>query len=466
MGRSMIYAAEAMHGEIAWGDAAAEWKGASLDSRTVDGGELFFALAGDRVDGHDFTLTALQAGAAGAVVGRLPAAAESIPGTGILVEDTFAAMHALTKRVRNEKPEHLVGVTGSAGKTTTKELLGRMLSKRFRAAVSPASFNNLYGFPMSLLNIDDDVEWMVAEMGMSEPGELAQVSRLGRPEIAVFTIIGEAHLERLGSLEAVVEAKAELLEGLDPDGVVVANADDPWVSRIAQRHADTGGRVLTYGEHGADVRLQDLRAEPGRTLFTLVTADGQVDIDLHLHGLYNAWNFAAAATVSVHLGVPLASIAEAGLEAETPPMRGRVVDLGRVLLVDDTYNSNPRAFRAALASAAELPCERRVVVAGSMLELGDESATLHRRAGHDAADHGFELVIGVGEEAQTLAQAAADSGARVEWHADAKAAAAAVPDLIRSGDVVLVKGSRGVGLEVVVAALESHLSAEEGADAV
>lgn len=471
MPRTMNYAAEAMTGTLAWGAESAEWCGAHIDSRQIEGGDLFFALAGERVDGHEFVASALDAGAAGAVIERVPEMSSDSPtGAGILVDDTFAALHALTARVRREKPEHLIAVTGSAGKTTTKELMGRMLAKRFSTAVSPGNLNNLYGFPLALLNIAENSDWMVAEMGMSTPGELAGVSRMGRPEIAVFTNIGEAHLEQLGSIEAVTAAKAELLEGLVPGGAVVANVDDPWVMTIAERHAAAGGRVLHYGANAGagdgDVRIGEPRPEAGRTLFTLSTATGDVDIDLRLHGLYNAWNFAAAATVAAFLGVPLTAIAEVGLEVETPTMRGRVVDLGDLVVVDDCYNSNPRAFRAALASAAAIPGRRRLVVAGSMLELGDASAGLHRQAGRDAADEGFEVVIGVGDEARELVEAAAEGGLETGWYEDAKSASDAIPALLERGDVVLVKGSRGVGLEVVVAALEAQSKGAMGDDAV
>lgn len=464
MARTMSYAAQAMHGEIAWGSASNEWTGASLDSRRVSRGDLFFALAGERVDGHEFIGSALDAGAAGAVFQRHPEIEGEPQGVGIRVDDTFAALHALTASVRQEKPEHVVAVTGTTGKTTTKELLGLMLAKHFRTAVSPGNLNNLYGFPLALLNIREDTEWMVAEMGMSEPGELGRVSRLGRPEIGVFTNIGEAHLERLGSIEAVAAAKAELLYGLCGERVVVANADDPWVTKIANKHVRDGGEVLWFGRSGSDVHVKALRAGSGRTLFTLGAPQGLVDIELNLHGLYNAWNFAAAATAALHLGVSLPEIAEAGLEVEPQPMRGRVVDLGRLLLVDDSYNSNPRAFTAALRSAAELPHRRRVVVAGSMLELGDVSERLHAQAGRAAAAQGFNPVIGVGREARALVDAAAEAGAESHWFEDAAEAVEPVTGMVKAGDVVLVKGSRGVGLEVVVAALET--AAEESGDAV
>ncbi len=469
MTRAISYAVEAMQGSLIWGSETAQWEGVDIDSRRLTGGELFIALAGERVDGHDFVNAAFEAGASGVVVEhQLEMVGQpETRGAGILVSDSFVALHHLTRKVRSEKPEHLVAVTGSAGKTTTKELLHRMLAKRFRTAASPGNFNNLYGFPLSLLNIPNDTEWMVAEMGMSEPGELGQVSALGQPEMAVFTNVGEAHLERLGSLEAVAEAKAELLLGLQPEGLVVANCDDPWVTQIAQRHADAGGPVVLYGAgEQAEVVIGSLQSEPGRTLFDLSTVDGSVAVDLRLHGDYNAWNFAAAAAAANQAGVDLESIAEVGLEIAPNRMRGRLVRVGGLTLIDDSYNSNPRAFKAALASASKLPCDRCLVVAGSMLELGDDAQQLHRQAGINAVECGFSLVVGVGEEARWLVDAANQAGAETYWYPDAPSASDDLVKLVKTGDLVLVKGSRGVALESLVERIERDWVARGELDAV
>ena len=264
--RRLDDAVKEMQGELISGDPTLQWEGACLDSRVVRPDELFFAISGEQTDGHRFVGQALSSGAAAAVVDERQLEAD---GPLIRVDDPYRALHRLTRWIRNQVPEHLVAVTGSSGKTTTKELLAAMLGRRFRTAANPGNLNNLYGFPLALLGIPDDTEWMVAEMGMSTPEELRQLSLLGRPDVAVFTNVREAHLEFFGSLEAIAEAKAELLAGLSPDGLVVANASDPLVRRIALRHS---GEVIWYGGPDADVQALDVRAAPDGvtgSLFTL-----------------------------------------------------------------------------------------------------------------------------------------------------------------------------------------------------
>ncbi len=444
-------AAAMMEGQVIAGDAQARWRGAALDSRRVEGGELFFALAGARSDGHLWVEEALERGAAAAVVQRDLVTPR---GTLIRVQDTYGALHALTRALRERAPERLVAVTGSVGKTTTKDLLALMLASRFRVAKSPGNLNNLFGFPLALAAIDEDTEWMVAEMGMSTPGELAAISRLGRPDVAVFTNVRPAHLETLGDLRTVAAAKAELLAGLAPGGLVVANADDPEVRWIAGQHR---GPIAWYALEGeAPSRAVGVAPLPGGevgTRFRWRADDAEHEVALPLHGRYNVANFLAAATAARSAGVPAVEIAAAVAAAAPAAGRGRVrrrSDGARI--VDDTYNSNPAALSEALAAAAALPAPRRWAVLGDMLELGEEARRYHQLAGQEAARRGFSPVVGVGELSRELVVAAATAGAETAWFPTAAAAASGVP-AVRPGDLVLVKGSRGVGLEVVVAAL-------------
>jgi UDP-N-acetylmuramoyl-tripeptide--D-alanyl-D-alanine ligase len=448
-----------MGGEVVAGDAAREWTRAALDSRQLAGGELFFALPGTRVDGHQFVGDALGRGAAAVVVEHAveppPSAAT---GAVILVPRVYAALHALTRAVRREVPERLLGITGSSGKTTTKELLALLLARRYRVAKSPGNLNNLLGFPLALLGTPPDTEWLVAEMGMSVPGELAEISRLARPDVALFINVRPVHLEGLGGLAEVAAAKAELLAGLAPGGLVVANADDPHVRWIAARHA---GRTVWFsaaGDPGADYRLGAIAARaagPG-TRFRLATPEGEVDVELPLHGAYNAENFLAAAAAAHALGVPLAELPAAAAAAQPVGGRGAVqaLPLG-VTLIDDSYNSNPVALRRALESARALPGARHWAVLGDMLELGPEGPRYHREEGEAAAELGFAPVVGVGELARELVAGAERRGAGGRWFADAAQAAAWAGSELRAGDVVLVKGSRGVRLEAVVSALRT-----------
>jgi UDP-N-acetylmuramoyl-tripeptide--D-alanyl-D-alanine ligase len=449
----MAEAARWMHGDLIQGDPASRWTGGALDSRQVRGGELFFALVGESTDGHRFVASALAAGATAAVVHEAVDAPAN--GTLLAVEDTYRALHDLTRELRRHVPERLVGLTGSTGKTTTKEILTALLSRRFRTAGSPGNLNNLYGFPLALMGIPDDTEWMVAEMGMSTPGELAAVSRLGRPDVALLLNVRPVHLERLGSLDAVAEAKAEILAGLAPDGVVVANADDSRVRDIARRHA---GRVVWFGRESAEAayRVEGVAPRPEGlgTRFRLVTPEGEAPVELPMHGAYNVENFLAAAACAHELGIPLDEIVATAPTLEPIGGRGRILRLpGGVILVDDSYNSNPLALAGALESARALPGARHLAVLGDMLELGPEAERYHREAGRAAAAAGFSLVVGVGELSRGLVDAVRDAGVPAHWIADADAAAAWVPRRVAAGDVLLVKGSRGIGLERVVEAL-------------
>ena len=440
-----------MQGELISGEPTALWQGAAIDSRSLRGGELFFALAGERTDGHRFAADALAGGAAAVVVDDRPLG--ELAGAVARVDSPYEALHRLTRALRVEVPEHLVAVTGSSGKTTTKELLAAMLARRYRTAASPGNLNNLYGFPLALLGIPDDTEWMVAEMGMSTPAELRQVSLLGRPDIGVFTNVRQAHLEFFGSLERIAAAKAELLAGLAEDGIVVANADDPQVRWIASQHR---GEVVYFGRQRGDYRAASVSTEPGEigSRFELRAGDESVEIDLPLHGDYNVDNCLAAAACAHRLGISLEDIATAVRDAAPLPMRGVVRVLpGGVKLVDDSYNSNPDAARRALQAAAELAHGRVWAVLGDMLELGEEAAELHRGIGAQAAGLGFSPIFGVGDLSRQLVEEAERTGATTRWFSTAEEAAPAAAAELQAGDAVLVKGSRGVGLEVVVEAI-------------
>jgi UDP-N-acetylmuramyl pentapeptide synthase len=369
-------------------------------------------------------------------------------------------------------------VTGSAGKTTTKELMARLLARRYRTAASPGNLNNLLGFPLALLGIPDDTEWMVAEVAMSTPGELRRLSELARPDVAVFTNVREAHLEGFdreghqATLRDIAEAKAELLAGLEASGLVVANATDPEVVRIAERHAARGGRVVWFALDAGAARHQPrLMVEGLASELLAVVADGSgdpipgsrfrlrdtaaggeaIEIDLPLHGRVNVENFLAAATTALELGVPLRELSPALRGLEGTRGRGLVFHLpAGALLVDDSYNSNPDALLHALEAAAALPGQRHWAVLGDMLELGRHAVEHHRRLGREAARLGFDPVFGVGPLAHELLATAAEQGVAVEAFEAPSAAAARAVEVLRAGDVVLVKGSRGIGLEVVV----------------
>ncbi len=483
--RSSAEAARAMNGAVIAGDPQTRWSGGAIDSRQVAGREIFFALPGEQVDGHDFVPQAVARGAAAVVVHRdleLPAHADAGGAkhtARVKVKDTYQALHDLTRAIRRQVPRRLVGITGSAGKTTTKELLAAMLARRFRTARSPGNLNNTYGFPLALLGIRDDCQWMVAEMGMSTPGELRQVSLLGRPDVAVFTNVRPAHLENFANLRAIADAKAELLAGLAGGGLVVANAGDPEVMRIVERHRaeshQAGTRYVLYGMAAGDATggpvpdvtattplplgdgRSSLALRPGYC-FELTAGGNSVEVELPLHGLYNVENFLAAAACAHALGVSLADVAAAVADFEPGSMRGVVHRRGKLTVIDDSYNSNPDAAAQALESARQLPADRHVAILGDMLELGPRTPEFHLRLGERAAELGFALVVGVGERARQIVATAGQQGAETHWFPTAAEAAewaglARVGGDLLAGDLVLVKGSRGVGLEVVATAL-------------
>lgn len=481
--RNAAMAAEAMDGRVIAGDPEIRWSGGAIDSRRVAGGEIYFALPGARVDGHDYVADVVGRGAATIVVHKDVAhkdvahkdvAHKRQDVAWIRVADTFKALHALTHAVRATTPRKLVGLTGSAGKTTTKELLAVMLARRYRVEKSLGNFNNTYGFPLALLNIADGCDWMVAEMGMSTPGELGQVSRLGRPDVAVLLNVRPVHLENFGQVSAIADAKAELLDGLAPGGLIVANADDPQVTRVVERYVrerDPRARVLRYGFHsdgfhsdGLHSDPVDMRASPPVALgdgrvgsrFEVSTADESITLELPIHGLYNAENCLAAAACAHALGVSLEDIRVAVREIASASGRGEVHRLADdITLIDDSYNSNPDAVMKALESARSLPGKRFIAVLGDMLELGPGAPDYHRQVGVRAAELGFNPLVGVGDLARQILAGSGERGVYAAHFANAAQAAFGVPSMIRPGDVVLVKGSRGVALEAVVQAIRA-----------
>lgn len=478
--RSAKVTAEAMGGRVVHGNPEIRWNGGALDSRRIAGREIFFALPGERVDGHEFVDDAVRNGAATIVVER------DVEMTGdevawVRVDDTYKALHALTHAVRAEVPRRLVGLTGSVGKTTAKELLAAMLRRRYSVEKSLGNFNNTYGFPLALLSIADGCDWMVAEMGMSTPGELGRVSLLGRPDAALFLNVRPVHLENFGEISAIADAKAELLDGLVAGGLIVANADDSYVMHIVRRYVrerDPTARVVRYAIRADEA---EVRATPPAALgggrvgsrFTISAGGETVEIVLPIHGLYNAENCLAAAACAHALGVPLEEIGAAVTDFASPAGRGEVYHLSSsspsskgpslVTLIDDSYNSNPDAAVKALESARQLPGERYIALLGDMLELGPGAPGYHREVGARAAELGFNPLVGVGDLARHILAGSGERGVYAAHFSSAEQAAVGFPTMIRPGDVVLVKGSRGVALESVVQAIRAVFPA--GSDA-
>jgi UDP-N-acetylmuramoyl-tripeptide--D-alanyl-D-alanine ligase len=448
-------------GRLVVGDRHATVDGASTDSRTLRAGQLWVAISATR-DGHDFAPAAVAAGAGALVVAEAalgrPAVAEVVAAAAAPVVAVAAPADALTAlggaaRSRfGSRP--VIGVTGSTGKTSTKDLLVGALGTTLRVAAAEASFNNEIGVPLTLLGAADDAEVLVLELGMRGLGQIAALCAVARPTVGIVTNVGLAHAETLGGPEGVARAKGELPEALPPDGTAVLPADDGQLGTLVGR---TRARVVTFGEAArADVRVERLRVD-GRLvpMFDLATPAGRVGIRLAVHGGHQARNAAAAAAAALAVGCPLDRVAE-GLEAaRVSRWRSELRETpGGVVVLHDAYNANPDSVAAALRSLGALAIPgRRIAVLGRMAELGAHTETEHRRMGELAAALGIDVVVGVGTQVGELLQAARRGGAETRSTASPAEAAALLAGMVTAGDAVLVKASRVVGLEVVVDAL-------------
>ncbi|MCO5967235.1 UDP-N-acetylmuramoyl-tripeptide--D-alanyl-D-alanine ligase [Actinoallomurus soli] len=424
-----------------------------IDSRQAEPGALFVAFRGEHADGHDFAAQAAEAGAA-AVLAERPVGVPAV-----VVDDVLTALSALARAVVDRLPETtVIGVTGSAGKTSTKDLLARLTGRLGPAVAPPGSFNNEIGHPLTVLRADEGTRYLVLEMGARGLGHIAHLARVARPDIGVVLNVGSAHIGEFGSREVVAKAKGEMVESLSPEGVAVLNADDPLVRAMAAR---TSARITLFGRvPEADVRAEDESLDDaGRPRFTLVTPGGSAPVALRLYGAHTVSNALAAAAVAHELGMPAADIAEVLSEA-TPASRWRMEVTERpdgVTVINDAYNANPESVRSALDTLVHMARDRRAfAVLGEMAELGATTVSEHERIGTHAARGGLTGLIAVGETAASVLKGAGQvgswtgEGVRVE---DADAAVAALGERLRPGDVVLVKGSRVAGLEKVAQAV-------------
>jgi UDP-N-acetylmuramoyl-tripeptide--D-alanyl-D-alanine ligase len=428
--------------------------GVSIDSRTCRPGDAFFAIRGTHQDGHAFVGHARVRGAACAVTMRIPAglgAEADFPV--VLVDDTTVALQRLGAAHRRRFDIPVIGITGSNGKTTTKELVATVLSARRRVLKPVGSYNNQWGVPLTLLALEPEHQAAVLELGMNAFGEIATLAQLCQPTVGVVTTIAPAHLEGVGSVEGVQKAKGELVEAIPPEGFVVLNADDPLVLALAAR---AKARVMTYGQADrADVRLGDVALVDGGLAFRLTAGRATADARLPLAGRHNAWHAAAAAAVGLPLGIPLDEAAAA--LALATPVKGRLVwrEAGGVRILDDTYNANPMSVRAALDALREAPGGgRRWVILGDMLELGTITEAAHREVGTWVAGLPVDGLAAVGSAMRLAAEAARVGGCPdVATFASPEGAATYVLSRVARGDRVLVKGSRGMRMERGVDAL-------------
>jgi UDP-N-acetylmuramoyl-tripeptide--D-alanyl-D-alanine ligase len=435
----------------------------TLDSRTVAAGDLFVAVPGERADGHDFLPAAAAAGAVAAITTR---ATDVLPA--VVVDDPVEALGRLAAGVHLRLVAgglQTLAITGSSGKTSTKDLLGQVLAAAGPTVSPPGSYNNDIGLPLTVLSADEATRFLVLEMGSRGPGHIARLCRVARPRVGVVLNVGSAHLGEFGSAEGIAQAKGELVEALPDDGTAVLNADDARVIGMAAR---TSARVLRTGRgEEADVRAVDVTLdETARARFTLAAAGERHPVQLQVVGEHQVANALSAAGAALAAGMAPVEVA-AALSAAGPRSRWRMEVSRRddgVTVVNDAYNANPESMRAALAALAGLAGTRRIAVLGAMAELGPDAAAEHERLGRDAAATGVDLIIAVGPDAVGIADGAATAGRRAREESvhvpDRAAARELLSEVLRSGDVVLVKASRSYGLELLAADL---LTAGDGA---
>jgi len=448
---------EATRGRLLCGDSET-FRGVSIDSRTISEGEVFFAIRGERFDGHDFVEKALLRGA-GAVVDSVP---EKLPGGRVIIHvgDTLRALQDLASFIRMKRHIPVVAVTGSSGKTTTKEMIYSILSQRFRTLRNQGNLNNHIGLPLSLVRLGADDEAAVLEMGMNARGEIRRLCEIAVPDYGVITNIGPAHIGRLGSLDAVRDAKLEILPGLD---VAVVNADDAYLMEGVEAAKDFSGRITTFGiDSDAHVRAGDVRISESGCTFTLQAGDrGSVPVALKVHGRFNVYNSLAAAAACLSLGMGINEI-KRGLEAFRPvPMRFELIRGDGITLINDSYNANPSSMEEALRETLRLAAGgRTVAVLGDMGELNEYAEKEHRAVGRMVSGMKVDVLVAVGKKmmlaAEEIKRAEGENHLpEVFVFEDAVEAERDIAGILKHGDTVLIKGSRMMSMEKIAGSIKN-----------
>jgi len=450
--------AEKTGGTIVQGSPTLVFRDFNIDSRLTKPGELFFAIVAKR-NGHDYVSAAAGRGAAGAVISE---ATPAVDGNFALlrVPDTLLALRTLAKAVLDEREVKVVGITGSIGKTTTKEFTAALLAQKFRVLKSEGNFNNHLGLALTLLRIGPEHEAAVLEMGMSALGEIRSLTEIAPPDVAVITNIGPVHLEFLKTMENIAAAKKEILDGMNKDGQAVLNGDDPYVEKIAQGWT---GRKLYFGfSSGCDIRIEHLeRLGYDGFKLDLIYENNRRRIRFPFLAESYIYDLLAALGVARSFSLPFEKIEDVIKNFKPYAQRGVLLRLDRnIAVIDDSYNSNPRALEAALRGFSTLPARRRVAVLGDMLELGDTSVHLHKEAGEQATRTGWDILVTVGPQGRFIVEGARSAGLspdRIFSFATSEEAADGILALLRESDLVLVKGSRGIQTEKIIDKMKNVL---------
>jgi UDP-N-acetylmuramoyl-tripeptide--D-alanyl-D-alanine ligase len=427
-------------------DARAIALGYSIDSRTIQPGELFFAVKGERFDGHDFVDQAMSKGAVAAIVRKDHSPGYPSRSGQLAVDDTLVALQTLATAVRKLWGKVAIGITGSMGKTTTKEAIAHLLAVRHRVHRTKGNFNNHFGLPLGLLTLEPEYDLSVIEMGMSHAGEIAALAHIAQPNEGVVTTVAPVHLEFFDSIAGIARAKYELIEALPAHGTAVLNADDEYVSQFGR---DFKGKVILFGMRPtADVRAENIEViGPEGTRFDLVCHGVRQSVHSPLLGQHNVSNVLGAAAVALEHGVTVSEMATALPTLEAADKRGQIIHVENVAVLYDCYNSSPKALMAAVDTLAAMPAKRHIVVAGEMLELGSAGEQLHRECGEYIGGKKLDFLLGVRGLAKAIVESAASAGMPAEFVATPEEAGEWLAHETRDGDAVLLKASRGVKLE-------------------
>ncbi|GAB6158874.1 UDP-N-acetylmuramoyl-tripeptide--D-alanyl-D-alanine ligase [Desulfotomaculum varum] len=441
--------ARVTEGVILQGDPAAPVNGVCTDSRQVRQGEIFVALPGQQVDGHDFAAQAVAGGAAALLVSRQVAVAAAVPV--VLVKDTLQALQRLAADNRARLTAPVVAVTGSNGKTTTKDMIASVLQTRYNTLKTQGNYNNELGLPLTLLNLTEQHQAAVVEMGMRGPGEIDFLAKLAKPNGAVITNIGEAHLERLGSVKNIALAKTEVLEHIEPGGFAVLNGDSPWLRELAGR---CRGKVWFYSlTDRGDIQGYDIKPDGPGVKYQVIYPGGRGEICLPVPGSHNVLNSLAAVGVGLLLGLTFADIARGLQQVELTKMRLEIIKCQDITIINDTYNANPASVKAALKVLQETATGRKIAVLGNMYELGDLSRPGHREVGEAAAGVPVDYLVTVGQLARWVAEGGQQAGlapACIRQCEDNQQAISILKNILQTGDTILIKGSRGMRMEQIV----------------
>lgn len=449
--------AEVTAGQLLWGDPEGDITGISIDSRTLSPGMAFFALKGERADGHDFLMEACKAGCTALVVEREDALAREerhlFRTSLIKVEDTEKALQDLAAWYLSLFDVHKVGITGSTGKTTTKEMLYHILSEKYKTVCNQGNFNNLIGLPLSVFQVDSTTEAAVFEMGMDRLGEIHQLAEIVRPDAAIITNIGVSHLERLGSRENILRAKTEICDFMIKENTLIINEDNDLLSG----HCFSGEHsIVTVGQGSkADVRISELK-DMGEKGIEFCLHRGNENRVFHIGspGLHNSINAALAVATALIFGLSMEEAASGLSKLTATDKRLHIKELRGIKIIDDTYNASPDSMKAALDVLSSVKSTRKMAIMGDMFELGEKEEEYHRQIGEYASKKGIHVVLSVGKNAELISLAAKEGGIQAFHFSNKEMLKSVLPQWVRKGDAILVKGSRGMAMDEIVKHLE------------